>query len=459
MARRYSLKRRLLIRMGAIFIIALLLLGVGIWRYAERAADYSFDRLLTGASLSILERVFVTNEGIEVDMPYSTMSMLSLAPEDRAFYQVLGPDGFPLTGYPDLPLPEHWKPGNEPVFFNARYSGETVRFLLQSKLLTEQGIHGWVTVQIGQTRIARTALTWEVFLNALGLLLLIMSLGLLFVWFGIGRALRPLGLISQDLRNRAPAQLSPLEVPAPKEIAPLVNSLNTFMRRLQGNLNLMQNFIADAAHQIRTPLSTLQVQLDMAEHEQDNAALKRRLSKARELSKRLIRLTNQLLAHALVIHRGDTQTLARVNLTELGRQVLTEAVRDHAHTAVDFGYDTNVQAAWIQGDTISLKEALRNLLDNAVKYGPADNQITLAVHAQNGQLQISVEDRGPGIPTAQHQQVQQRFERLAEDRAGSGLGLAIVRAVADAHQADMTLSNGESGGLKVTLSFPAAEQE
>ncbi|MFP8967803.1 sensor histidine kinase [Pokkaliibacter sp. CJK22405] len=456
----YSLKRRLLTRMAVIFVVALLLLGVGIWRYAERAADYSFDRLLNGASLSILERIFVTTRGVEVDIPHSAMTMLSLAPDDRVFYQVIGPDGYPLTGYPDLPLPKDWQPGPTPYFFNAEYSGETVRFALLSRLLTEQGTEGWVTVQIGQTRLARSALARELVFNALGLLLLVMGIGLLFVWFGITRALNPLRLISRDLGNRSPTQLTPLELPAPKEISPLVGSLNTFMTRLQGNLNLLQSFIADAAHQIRTPMSTLQVQLDLAELESEDAEQRNRLQKATALSKRIIRLTNQLLAHALVIHRSDTQLPDKVDLVRLSRQLLTETVRDHAHRDLDFGFESTLEEALIEGDVISLTEALRNLLDNAIKYGPEDNHITLSVlshrltEGQSG-YRVQVEDSGPGIPASQRSQVMERFVRLSRDQSGSGLGLAIVQAAAEAHHAELTLAESREGGLLISLDFPA----
>ncbi len=446
-----SLRQNLLAGMGAMLALVLLLLGLGVWSYAQRAADHSYDRLLAGASLSILERVQVHNSRLEVDIPYSALGMLGLAPRDRVFYQLLGPDNGHLTGYNSLPRPKDYQPSNKPQFYNAHYGDETLRFVIQSRLLTEPNASGWVQIILGQTRTARNELSQEIMFGALAILVLVMVLALGCVWFAINRALTPLHLIRDELQKRASTDLTPLHISPPREVSPLVQAINVFMTRLRGNLDAMQMFIADAAHQIRTPLSTLQAQLDLAQHESDSQ-LRQRLEKVRELHLRLTRLTNQLLAHALVVHRADTQLPDVVELDTLLEQVLTESVRDHAHTDVEFAFDNSLGPVRIYGDAISLREALHNLLDNAIKYGPATNLISLQLQAGESSewVEVWVDDQGPGIPEEQQHQALQRFARLQQGRSGSGLGLAIAQAVADAHGGRLYLHNLHPG-LRVRL--------
>lgn len=452
---RYSLRRRLLSRMSAALILMLVLIGVGVWIYARKAADYSYDRLLEGSSLSILEQVYARDGKVQVDLPYAALNMLSLAPDDRVFYQVVGPNGHHLTGYTDLPLPKDYKPSIHARFFNGEYSGETVRFVLQSRLLVEQGVDGWVTVEVGQTRIARRAMTYRLLFGALGLLAVVMLLGLLFVGIGINRALAPLKTVARELRRRSPTDFHPLQTEAPKEISPLVDTLNSFITRLHGSLDAMHVFIADAAHQIRTPMATLQAHLEMAGNSQKPEEWRERVDKAQDQSRRLIRLTNQLLSHAMVVHRGDTQTLARVDLGDLLKQLVVETVRDHAHRPLEFAFHNRLGEAWILGDPLSLKEAFRNLLDNAIKYGPEDNVITVELRPglSDDQIDVRIEDQGPGIEPSLRERSLQRFERLQPHQGGSGLGLAIVQAVVAIHDATLTLAEGHVGGLAVIVSF------
>lgn len=453
--RRYSLRRRLLLRMSGALLILLLLIGVGVWIYARKAADYAYDQLLEGSSLSILGQVYARDGKVLVDLPYAALNMLSQAPDDRVFYQVLGPSGKHLTGYKDLPLPTRYKPSAKAHFFDRPYSGETVRFVLQSRHLTEQGVDGWVTVEVGQTRIARRAMTYRLLFSALGMLTVVILCGLAFVGIGINRALAPLTTISRELRQRSPTDFQPFQADAPMEITPLVDTLNAFIRRLHGNLDAMQVFIADAAHQIRTPLATLQAHLDMASRSREPEEWQERIDRAQDRGRHLIRLTNQLLSHAMVNHRGESQTLAPLDLGELLKRTVVETVRDRAHTKIEFAYHNRLDEAWIDGDALSLKEAFRNLLDNAIKYGPDNNLVTVELRQGHSadQIDVRIEDQGPGIEPGLRERSLKRFERLQPQVSGSGLGLAIVEAVAVIHDAQLTLADGHEGGLAVILSF------
>ncbi|GGO81928.1 sensor histidine kinase [Marinobacterium nitratireducens] len=453
--RGYSLRRRLLSRTALLLVAVLLLLSLGAWRYARQAADYSYDRLLNSASLSIMEGLLVRNGRVDLDLPYAALEMMQLAPDDKVFYQVRNPQGEWITGYDDLPQPETFEPSDKPFFYDARYRGEPLRFVIQSKRLTEPAVSGWVQVTLGQTLNARRELMVDILYKALLALLGLMLLALAALWFGINRALDPLSLISRTLKQRSAGDTEPLAQTPIQEVSPLVDAINSYHRRLLDNLEAMKTFIADASHQIRTAQSATQAQLDIASQTNDPATLPQRLDTIRQQHLQLTRLTNQLLAHAMVVHRSDTQSLEPIDIDALLKQLLTECVRDHAHRDIDFAYHCDLPHCSLPADRVSLREAVRNLLDNAVRYGPDDNQIDLQlVAAANGGLDIIVDDRGTGIAPHLRRQALQRFSRLATEASGSGLGLSIVQSVAEAHGGDLFLENSPLGGLRARLHLP-----
>lgn len=451
----YSLRRRLVTRTAVLLTVVFLMLSYGVWHYARQAANYSYDRLLNSASLSIMEGVFVRNGEPDLDLPYAAMEMMQLAPSDKVFYQVTDQAGVLITGYSDLPRPPDFAPSEKPHFYNARYNGEALRLVMQSKRLTEAGVSGWVHVTLAQTRNARQELLADILYKALLTLIGVMLLTLVIVWLGINRALQPLSLISRTLRRRRPSDTSRLSATPIQEVAPLVEAINSYQQQLLHNLDTMKVFIADASHQIRTALSATQAQLDIAAQVADPATLPHRLETIRREHLRLTRLTNQLLAHAMVVHRGDTQQLAPIDIDALLKQILTECVRDHAHSDIEFGYHCTSTQTRVPADSVSLREAIRNLLDNAVRYGPSNNLISLALEpAPNAGLDIIVDDSGPGIPPHLRRQALQRFSRLASTKEGSGLGLAIVDAVAQAHGGELFIESSPAGGLRIRLRLP-----
>jgi two-component system sensor histidine kinase TctE len=455
----YSLRQQLIVQTAVIMAIVFLMLSAGIWSYAKRAADISFNRLLNSASISILERVTVREGQIDLDLPYAALSMLELAPDDKIFYEVLDHNGQHLTGYTGLPEPKNYVPSSQPQFYTEGYKGEALSMVVQSKRIISPVASGWVTILLGQTRQARNELADEIFYNALFGLIGILLLTLLLVGFGIRQTLLPLNQISDLLKRRPILDRSPIPETPIQEAAPLVNAINDYQSQLLQNLDTMQMFIADASHQIRSSLGGLQGQLDIALQTDNPKDLQLRLSKIRHQYEQLTRLTNQLLAHALVTHRSDTQYPEVLHLNKWVTDILTEVVRDYAHTPIEFSYHADDDQMKIQGDRISLKEALRNVLDNAVKYGPPDNHIDVRLSVELVQQKmmtlIQIDDRGPGIPPHLRRQATRRFSRLLNNtHNGSGLGLAIVDTVVTAHEGVLKLSDSPSGGLRVKIYLP-----
>lgn len=450
-----SLRVRLVAWLTGLCVAAAIALLLGAWLYGRHAADRVYDRVLAASALAIAEQVYVGDGELLVDLPYASLDMLDFARDDRVFYRVIDPAGRTVTGYADLPDPPGQRSGDEPVFFDAPYRGSTVRFAALGRLVAEPEMTGWAVVQIGQTRNAREALATEMALSAAAPILTFMLVLVALVWVGVTRGLAPLPRIGRELAGRSPTDLEPVTVPAPKEILPMVEALNGFISRLERNHEQTRRFIADAAHQIRTPLASLHAQAELARDEIDPVRLVALLDRLADNARLTTRLTNQLLSNAMVAQRANLRLFERVDLAAIARQAIHEAVPLSEGRQEDVVLDTgDLQAAPVPGDAIALREALRNLVENALYHGPAEGEVRVAVRATPGGFECEVTDQGPGIPVDERERVLRRFERGSNAVAvGSGLGLAIVRQVAEQHGAALALGEAAQGGLRVTLSF------
>lgn len=460
-----SLRGRLVATIALLFICSAVALYLAARAYGVTAADKSFDRLLAGSALSIAETLSIVRGEIRVDVPYAALDMLSAAPEDRVFYRVFGPDTSTITGYEDLPIPPlvdtksstagsgDARSGPEPVrFFDAPYAGEQVRFAVLGRRVAEPAIVGRIWVQIGQTRRARQSFADELALGALMPLGLMTLLALAAVWFGVRRSLQPLDTVGTDLAAREPADLQPIATPVPSDMAPLVDALNAFMRRLSASMQTLRGFIAEAAHQMRTPLAALLAQAQVALDEDDPKEQRARLIAIERNASRLTRLLNQLLSDATVTHRSDLRRFERFDLAQLVERALREVV-PLAEGSGEVRFDSALTSAPITGDAVMIGEAIKNIVHNALRHGhaPGNGKVEVRLAADDGFFVLSVNDRGPGIPEQDRERVFERFSRGSETAAGAGLGLAIVRQVAQSHGGDVRLCARDGGGLRVEM--------
>ncbi|KGJ03547.1 histidine kinase [Paracoccus halophilus] len=444
--------------MGLGFALLLLIISLLLWNYARTAANRTYDLLLAGAALSILERVAPGPTGPTVDLPYSAMEILALAPRERVVYGVSSVDGAHVTGAADLPGPP--RDTDTPAFYDADYAGTPFRFVSQERQLNLPEGRERIAVRVGHTREARNEQQLSLFLSGLAGLAAVSAIGLGFVWLAIRRALSPLRQIETDLRARDPSDLSTVDAVPPHEIRSLFDSINGFIDRLRANRALTETFIADVAHQTRTSLSALHGQLSLAADATALDEMRARVGKAEAQAQRTVRLTNQLLSHAMVIHRSENAALHPVALKPLVREQLAEMLRDSRMRDVALTFDDDISGDGddvVRADGVSIREALRNLIENAVRHGPPDNSVDISLHLEPGdRIALGVSDAGPGIPEERRPEAVERFTSLARNTAGSGLGLAIVRAVAESHGADLRLETSNAGGLRVVLSFPLA---
>ena len=455
---RWSIRRRLLVPLCALFIAAMLVLYVAARGYGRQAADTSYDHLLQASVLSMTDSLQLVQGAWHMDMPYAALEVLSLAANDRVFYRVTDGAGRVLTGYPDLPAPPRLTAEDQqPALFDATYSGELVRFAVLRHEIAGPESNAVAIVQVGQTRLARDALASDIVWRATLIIGMLTLAVLALVWVGVHRSLRPVARVEKELLTRQASELRAIESPVPRELVQLVAALNGFMARLSGNLDTLRVFIADAAHQLRTPLAALRAQVQVALDEDDPAEQRRSLVAVDRNAARLTRLVNQLLSDASVNHRSSLQRFERLDAVELVRDALQDVV-PQADPHPDVIWHCALAQAPLQGDALMLREAVKNLIDNALKHGsPDQTAVVVTLDRDADAWRLTIDDQGPGIPPAQAQTIFDRFVRGAGTRAsGAGLGLSIVRRVVEGHRGTIALTNRVEGGLRVSVRLPAA---
>lgn len=449
-----SIRRTLWQYLGALSLLGALLLFFAARDYGRQSANRSYDHLLLSSALSILDSVALADGQWQLDLPYPALDLLAMAPEDRVFYRVFDDRGRTITGYADLPPPPVAPSASAPPrLFDAHYSGEVVRFVVVARTVSSVAGQAEVRVQVGQTRRARDALAREVVVKALLGIALLSLFSLALVGWGVHRALRPLRRIENELSRREPSDLKPLTTVPPREMAHMVAALNRFMARLADSNATLRAFMAEAAHQMRTPLAALRAQAQLALDEDEPNELRRSLQAIERNASHMSRLLNQLLSDASAIHRAQVQRFEIVDLAELAHQALHEVLPRGAD-APRLQLAITPQPARIRGDALLLREALKNLIDNACKYG-GGAPIQVALGSDERDCVLTVADHGPGIPAAEAERVFERFVRGEHaPSGGAGLGLAIVKRIVVSHGGRIDLSNRVGGGLIATLRFP-----
>jgi two-component system sensor histidine kinase TctE len=460
--RRISVRRRLLAMLLALFLAGLGALYLLVRGYAHQTADTTYDQLLRASVLSMADSLQLVRGEWQMDMPYAALALLEQAPRDRVFYRVAAAGGDLISGYADLPAPP--ARGNNgadsPQLYQAAYQGEPVRIAWMERKIAGPRETETAIIQVAQTREARNALAdsilWQGTLALIGFTAAVLALA----YWGLHRSLSPIQRIERELAGRSASDLHPIAAPVPEELDMLVHSLDGFMARLSENLDTLRLFIAEAAHQLRTPLAALHAQMEVALDEDDPAEQRRSLLAVLRNAEKLSRLVNQLLSDASVIHRSNVRQFQPVDLAELLSQAVYDTV-PQADPQPDVRLRLPESAAGhppqVLGDSLMLREAFKNLIDNALRHGAAeDGHIEVRLERQGGDWRISVSDQGPGIPPALANTAFERFARGPNPRApGAGLGLSIIKRVVDIHQGKLSLSNRVAGGLDAVITLPA----
>ncbi len=434
---------------GAAVLAILLFLTVR--SYAAKVAQQGQDDILGASVSSILDAAALRDGQLEVDIPYAAFSMLSTPSDDRVFYAIYQ-DGEFLSGYEDLNLAEGPATGRW-AFQTGEVRGERVRQVSASRTLVGLGRQTEIEVALGQTQDALSDTLDQISRNAaylgLGFFLLTAALSFWVTSSTIGQ----LNKLTTSVTRRGPQDLSPFKKPVPKEMAPLVMSLNSLMGRLDQSLSQSEDFIAEAAHRVRTPLATVrsyaEATLHRVEREDNREALKAMVRAIDESS----RAAGQLLDHAMITFRADHLEREEIDLVILIRDLVQRLIpiAEMKELTLSLSGEPSVPYS---GDPILIQNAVRNMVDNALKYAPSDSTVEITIIA-HPEPQIQVRDAGPGFPPDEIDTLTRRFERgqNAAGTIGSGLGLTIAQDVATAHGGSLILKNRAKGGACVILSL------
>lgn len=451
--RQPSAALRLTLVLTIVFSLASVAAVIAAYRYGRTAADEAFDRLLKGAALQVSERIFEVDGRLQVDLPLSAFELLSLAPDDRVFYRIIASTGVTITGYEDLPLPKPSRASPPVIAYDIVYSGAPVRAVMMQRRLAEKELRGAVSIIVAHTTEARADLAQEIATRAMAGTALA-GLAIIAITFLATRfALRPLGRIEAAIAARNPLDLSPITEPTPQEVDALVSAINRFMVRLDRRVRDMQDFVADTAHQMRTPITALRAQAEVALDERDPARLRALLHRIRSRAIGVSRLMEQLLSEALVIHRSDAQPLVPTDL----RRVALEAEREYRTTVRLAGdaleLDLCPDEAIVAADAFSLREAIKNLIANAFAHGrpPVNLRVNLE---EGGFCLVRVEDRGTGIDRQRLDVLGTRFSRRDDNPESAGLGLSIARKVAQFHGGELVSGRTDRDGFWIGIRMP-----
>jgi two-component system, OmpR family, sensor histidine kinase TctE len=449
-----SLFARLARRISLVLGIGAALLVSAAWYYADTAADKAYDRLLVGAALQMAESLAVEDSRLSVRLPASAFELLGLADRDRIFYRVIDTNGRTLTGYDDLQIPAA-SDGNADLMRveEGTYKGEAVRITRATRVLADPAVSGRAYVIVAQTNEARAALTRELTLRATILVIVMSLLAFAGAMLAIRYALQPVEQLGTAVRRRDPHNLTPVSVNVPRELDPFVSSINHFMGRLGERVDLLQRFIADAAHQIRTPLTALTAQIDLLGAVKMNKTERQHFDRVRERTGELSRLTSQLLSHAMVIHRADSVQLEPISLVDVARRAWRAAVPVTVDPDIVVSFEAPEDRPFVLGDAVSLREAIVNVIDNALRHG-ARYRLEVRVSANESQALVEIEDDGPGIPPEGWEKAMQRFSTSKSHEGSSGLGFAIAQEVAKAHGGSLSFRPRDERGFAVVLTLP-----
>ena len=435
---------------------------------AQTIANAPFDRSLAD-NVSVLANHLRESRGeVTLQLPLSAREALRADASDSVYFMVLGLRGEFVAGDNDLPLPAD-NPGpipREVRFRSDLVRGAEIRVAHTWVEFNRGGQRVYALVQVAETLEKRSQLANEIIRGVIIPQFIVLPLAVLLVWFGLSRGLAPLADLQARIRSRKPDDLSPIDARgAPEEIAPLVTSFNEMLSRLSQNLEMQRRFLADAAHQMKTPLAGLRTQAELALREIDPQELKRTLRYIASSTERATHLINQLLALARAEYQAsDPSGFEVVDLVALAREVVRNSVAEAIARGIDLGFEADAVAVRTVAAPMLVRELLKNLLDNALRYTPKGGAVTVRVARRESSAFLEVEDTGPGIPEGERQRVFDRFYRiLGTNVDGSGLGLAIVREIAEQHGALVRVSNNPSAtdperpGTLISVEFDALD--
>lgn len=455
MIRHGSLRLRLFILILTPLVLLAVLLGF--WRFivAQKTAQELFDDSLLSAGLAITRDVAIS-EGDALSP--ITRSMIRDASGGEIFYHVTGPGGIYVTGYayPPASATPSAQEAYKPRFFEALYRDEPVRVLKMTERVTLENLVGDATVTVWQRMADRNAFANELSIRAAVLMAILLATLAFVVWFGVARGLRPLLDLQDAIALRSPDDLSEIKRPVPVEVQGVVKTLNRLFGQMERSINAHQVFISEAAHQLRNPAAAVQSMAEALLAARTEEDRENRIVELVAAAKSSATVAEQLLSLERLRHSThqnqtefDLRSVVEETCAEMGVQILAKGI--------EFDVTMPDSTIMVSGDRLFLTEAIKNLLDNAVKHGGVDlSRISVEMRCEGGNVTLTVADDGTGLSPDQSEAAFSRFSQL-EYSEGSGLGLSIVSAVAERHGGTVAIDQVQRGA-SITLALPIALQ-
>ncbi len=472
-----SLRRQLLLWL----LLPQLVLWLGgalfTFKLAERYANQAVDASLYQASRALARQVKPMGTGLLIDFPRAAQDVLEADPADKLLYTVSSPPGEFILGNRQLPLPqsipEHPRMG-EPYFYDSQVPNSVThgsdRLRVAALYLRYGDADGedkgrTMLVQVGRSSANREELARRLLTDMVLPLSLLMVLMTMIVGAGIRAGLAPIARLRSLVEGRKPNDLRPIELHvAPLELRTLAGAINELLEAVQSNVQAQRRFISDAAHQLRTPLAGLKSQTELALKEAAElpvklpaeAALHERLLRVHESASRSAHLVNQLLTLARTEPESEgVQSKVRLDLARLAREVTAELVPRALQAGVDLGFEAadDTTALWVQGVPLLLKEALVNVIDNALRYAGRGATVTVQASWDADWATLTIRDNGPGVPPGTEGRLFERFYRGTLSGNGCGLGLAIVKEIVERHGGRVSAAPVQPRGLQLQLAL------
>ncbi|HET7557148.1 MAG TPA: sensor histidine kinase N-terminal domain-containing protein [Rhodanobacteraceae bacterium] len=453
-----SLKRRLLLLVG-LPLCAVLVCGAALtYGLALYYADRVYDRWLLDSARALGQ--LVNSDAGRNELTDQARILLQYDPYDRVVYAVRSMRYGLLSGDADLPQPHATQPRPDPVYTSFEIGGHSMR-MVSVLIPNDHAAHDTLVISAAETVRKRHLLARELLTATVPIEFALILLAMGLVWLGVNRGLRVLDPLARELRLRHAGDLSPLRTAdVPLEVQPLVATIDALLGRVDRMLAQQQRFIADAAHQLRTPLAGLRLQAERALADPRPESVREALAHVERLSAGTARAAGQLLALARAQAPDEVVgAIAPLDLAVLVRDEVAARVPAALAQHADLGYSGATQGVRVVGDALLLRELLGNLIDNALRYGRRDGVVTVSLESgDDAGVVLAVSDNGAGVPEQLWPRLGERFFRVDGNRRdGSGLGLAIVREIAERHGATVEFGAGLNGrGLRVEVRFPPA---
>ena len=449
-----SIRRRLSALLTIVAGIIAIFLFFLIQSVARQIAQSSQDNILLASAISIIDSSRFNKGEFSIDLPYSSLSMLDTVTDERVFYSIKLDDQF-LSGYKLLPQADVFK-SNNIAYLSSHFLDQDIRIVTVKRLFSINNQPVTLDVSVAQTLngLTKTLASTRRVSLIVGVTFFLIAAILSFM---LARsAVNPLARLTKSISKRGPKDLRPVAAPVPAEMVPLVSSLNTLMHRLEKSLTRSEDFITEAAHRVRTPLTVVRTQAEITLRQIDKPRNRKNLKEIIRAIDESSRAAGQLLDHAMVTFRADNLALEKVNICQL----INDTV-DRLSPLADLR-DISLEVellhhASVLGDPILLQNALYNIIDNAIKYSPIDSKVVTTISSINEKIQISVNDTGPGFNSDEPSKLIERFQRgeNVEGIIGSGLGLTIAYEVVEAHKGHLEIKNLIGGGACVSFLLPS----